>query len=146
MSHLTNDHHTSSGHDGDIAPVLTALDIFQDSKYGANLPVTHIAEDRIWRTSMVMPMGGRITLERLQCTETPTSSISQGAFVRININDDIVRLAECDGGPGKSCPLDQFVERVRRRRGEVGKFVDICGTNEEDTGITFLKQPNHDEL
>jgi acid phosphatase len=118
----------SSVHDGDIAPVLTALNIFSDPKYGAHLPVTHIAEDRTWRTSMVMPMGGRITFERLQCNDdTSKNSSSQGTFVRININDDVLQLPDCHDSPGDSCPIDQFVERVRKRRAQVSGFVDVCG-------------------
>ncbi|KAJ5969105.1 hypothetical protein N7501_005353 [Penicillium viridicatum] len=53
-------------HDGDIAPFLTALGIFT----GDNelLPTTHIAADREWRISPILPMGARVTLERLSCS------------------------------------------------------------------------------
>lgn len=127
-----------SVHDGDIAPVLTALDIFSDPKYGTSLPVTHVAEDRVWRTSTVMPMGGRIIFERLHCENTSSSPGED--FVRININDDVVPLPDCHSGPGKSCPLHTFVKRINDQRVRVGNFVDICETDREDTGLTFLKQ------
>lgn len=131
----------SSVHDGDIAPVLTALDLFRDAKYDPNLPVTHIAKDRKWRVSNVMPMGGRLTLERLRCKESPNSP--GNAFVRININDGVIPLPDCDSGPGKSCPLDQLISRIHEKKAQVGEFTDVCGTGEVDTGITFLRQPDN---
>ncbi|KAE8551591.1 hypothetical protein EYB25_005481 [Talaromyces marneffei] len=131
-------------HDGDIAPMLTALHIFDDPKYGNHLPVTHIAEDRVWKTSTVMPMGGRITFERLRCGE---SIEGQDLFVRININDDIVPLPNCHNGPGESCPLDRFVKMVHKRRHQVGRFEDVCGTKEQETtGLSFLRQPSYHSL
>ncbi|KAF3017972.1 acid phosphatase pho5 [Penicillium rubens] len=51
-------------HDGDIAPFLTALGIFTGDK---KLLPTHIAANREWRISPVLPMGARITIERLSC-------------------------------------------------------------------------------
>lgn len=132
-----------SVHDGDIAPMLTALNIFNDPKYGHYLPVTHIAEDRVWRTSTVMPMGGRITFERLHCDD----SLGEDLFVRININDDIVPLPDCHDGPGGSCPLGQFVKMVHERRARVGRFDGVCGTKEQrTTGLSFLKQPSYRSL
>jgi acid phosphatase len=118
--------------------MLTALGIFDDPKYRNHLPVTHVAEDRVWRTSTVMPMGGRITFERLHCE---TSIEGEGLFVRININDDIVPLPKCHDGPGGSCSLDRFVKMVHKRKGQVGTFHDVCETKEQETtGLTFLRQ------
>lgn len=127
-------------HDGDIAPFLTALDIFKDSKYDPALPTTHIAEDRVWRTSTVMPMGGRITLERLNCQSSTGSVDDEEFFIRVNINDGIVPLPYCRSGPGKSCPLKQFVEFVQQRRAKVGEFGDVCGLEGDVGRITFLHQ------
>jgi acid phosphatase len=129
----------SSVHDGDIAPVLTALDLFQDAKYDPNLPVKHIAKDRKWRVSTVVPMGGRLTLERLHCM----SNSSEEVFVRININDGVIPLPDCHSGPGKSCPLDQFIGKIQEKKAQVGEFANVCGTSGIDTGITFLRQPGN---
>ncbi|KAJ6179828.1 hypothetical protein N7519_010289 [Penicillium mononematosum] len=52
-------------HDGDIAPFLTALGIFTGDK---KLLPTHIAANREWRISPVLPMGARVTVERLSCS------------------------------------------------------------------------------
>ncbi|KAI1944376.1 hypothetical protein LOZ12_004235 [Ophidiomyces ophidiicola] len=102
-------------HDGDIAPMLAALEIFNDAE---PLPTTHIAWNRKWKTSQVMPMGGRVIFERLRCRveeskRTASSDDSTSSFLRININDGIVPLPGCRSGPGASCSLAEFGERVR---------------------------------
>lgn len=92
-----------------------------------------------------MPMGGRITFERLSCSDSTRGE--EDLFVRININDNIVPLPGCHGGPGGSCPLDDFVKMVHERRARVGRFDDVCGTKgQETTGLTFLKQPSYQSL
>ena len=45
--------------------MLAALDIMHSPTH---LPVTHRPPTRAWRTSQVVPMGGRIILERLTCS------------------------------------------------------------------------------
>ncbi|KAF2465895.1 phosphoglycerate mutase-like protein [Lindgomyces ingoldianus] len=119
-------------HDGDIAPMITALDIINDDEH---LPITHIPSSRKWRKSQVSPMGGRIIFELLSC------GTQQNHFVRININDGITTIPECDGGPGSSCPLAEFRDRVKRKGEEVGHFREKCGLDDEaPERITFLHQ------
>lgn len=129
-------------HDGDISPMLTALNIFPDSTH---LPVTHIAKGRKWRTSQVSPMGARIIFERLACRKSTSPSQEEespsGAFIRININDGIVALPGCDSGPGHSCPLSEFQAHVARRGTELGDFRQKCGLSDDmPDRITFLHQ------
>ncbi|OMP84662.1 3-phytase B [Diplodia seriata] len=125
----------SSVHDGDIVPMLAALDIFHDK---ADLPITRRADDRVWKTSQVTPMGGRITFERLSCpeSESPTQ-----AYVRININDGVVPMPGCDSGPGRSCPLPDFAAKIKNRGVELGDFRAKCGLGDDmPDRITFLHQ------
>ncbi|KAH9864973.1 hypothetical protein IAQ61_008919 [Plenodomus lingam] len=123
-------------HDGDIAPMLTALDIVNDEKH---LPTTHIHHDRKWRKSQISPMGGRIIFELLSCDIRDRAGPQK--FVRLNINDGITAIPDCNSGPGKSCPLAQFAERTRKRGVEVGNFKEVCGLEEDAADrITFLCQ------
>ncbi|KAJ4982848.1 histidine acid phosphatase [Stagonosporopsis vannaccii] len=141
-------------HDGDIAPMITALGVINDEQH---LPTTHIAHDRKWRKSQVSPMGGRIILELLSCRANDelsesldTRSTSQGEnstreavdkFVRVNINDGITALPDCQSGPGKSCPLFQFIARTEKQGEAAGDFVELCGLEEGTADrITFLHQ------
>lgn len=89
----------SSVHDGDIAPLLSALDIMHDDEL---LPDSYVATNRNWQTSQVTPMGGRIIFERLSCHDQSFSDVSR-AYVRLNINDGIVAIPGCAQGPGHSC-------------------------------------------
>jgi len=108
-------------------------------------------------------MAGRAILELLSCSPnaapTPPSSYprnflqpfsippqtplkqQEGKFIRLNINDGIVPLRGCDGGPGGSCELGDFVKRVKEREEEVGTFGEVCGLGEESPGgVDFLHQ------
>ncbi|KAI9787880.1 MAG: acid phosphatase pho5 [Peltula sp. TS41687] len=130
-------------HDGDIIPMIAALQLFPSSH---DLPVTHVDRNRTWRTSQLTPMGGRVIFERLSCRSTSTSHRHQdkqdnNIYVRINVNDGIVALPGCDGGPGKSCPLGDFANLVRKRGEEVGDFRQVCGLGPDAADrITFLHQ------
>ncbi|KAL8716144.1 MAG: hypothetical protein Q9220_000049 [cf. Caloplaca sp. 1 TL-2023] len=130
-------------HDGDIIPMLAALNLFPSEKL---LPVTHREEKRTWRTSQIVPMNGRIIFERLKCIQPhPKSSqaISNAVehFVRINVNDGIVALPGCSSGPGSSCALEGFLAMVQRRGKEIGDFRDVCGLGDDaPRRITFLHQ------
>jgi acid phosphatase len=123
-------------HDGDIAPMMTALDVINDAEH---LPVTHILHERKWRKSQVSPMGGRIIFELLSC-QTKDSHGSE-KFVRLNINDGITAIPDCQDGPGQSCPLEKFAARTKKRGEEVGDFRDLCGLDEDAVErIEFLHQ------
>ncbi|KAI7339633.1 phosphoglycerate mutase-like protein [Hortaea werneckii] len=140
-------------HDGDITPMLSALELFPQS---IDLPTTHILRNRTWKTSDVIPMGGRIIFERLACA-APQYCWDNAEFgypnhkyctppaeeyhVRINVNDGIVALPGCEDGPGHSCPLETFMGRVSRRATEVGTFAEICGiSGDGHEGLDFLHQ------
>jgi acid phosphatase len=100
-------------------------------------------------------MGGRLIFERLSCAQ-PQECWSNAPFypnhvycepkqydiyVRINVNDGIVPLSGCDSGPGSSCPLAEFLDRVERRGQTTAKFGDICGLREDaPQQISFLHQ------
>jgi acid phosphatase len=94
-----------------------------------------MAANREWRISPVLPMGARITLERLSCPSKLDES-----YVRINVNDRIVPLPFCKSGPGDSCPLNGFVEFVGQRKQEVGDFAERCGLKGDAGRISFLHQ------
>ncbi|KAK4569505.1 hypothetical protein LTR86_003268 [Recurvomyces mirabilis] len=141
-------------HDGDIVPMVTALDLLPHEMQ--HLPATHAPQNRAWQTSQIVPMGGRIIFERLvrgepkQCWDHADygypnhvycSQSTEEHFVRINVNDGVVALPGCDSGPGRSCPLDQFLERIRKKGEEVGDFREVCGLpRSAKAGIEFLHQ------
>ncbi|KAK3684713.1 hypothetical protein LTR37_020007 [Vermiconidia calcicola] len=139
-------------HDGDIVPLLTALDLFPQTP---ELPTTHVLHNRTWRTSDVVPMGGRLVIERLSCA-APRHCWSNAPFypnhvycepqeydtyVRLNVNDGIVALPACQDGPGSSCSLEEFLWLVQKRGSEIDEFKYICGLDEDAADrIMFLHQ------
>lgn len=128
--------------------MLAALDVFQTN----HLPTTHVPHSRKWKTSQIVPMGGRVIFERLSCqspnlrthnhlSEMEDTIKQRSQYVRININDGIVALPNCSSGPGSSCPLTEFLEIVQRRGKEIGDFRDICGLDPDAPArISFLHQ------
>lgn len=130
----------TSGHDGDIIPMLSSLGLFDDDQ---KLPVDRVLTKRNWKTSQIVPMGGRVTFERMTCSSHPGKHDSQdGVFVRFNVNDGIVALPSCATGPGQSCPLDRFMKHVEERGRLGGDFREICGLpRSAPDRLTFLKQP-----
>jgi acid phosphatase len=143
-----------SVHDGDIIPVLSVLDLLPVED--GDLPTSHVKRTRSWRTSDLVPMGGRIIIERLvrglpsQCWDHSEfgypnhrycSEDTQEHFVRININDGIVALPWCHDGPGSSCPLEAFLEWTGRKGKRLGDFRTACGLPKSaKAGIEFLHQ------
>jgi len=130
----------SFGHDGDVIPMLSSLGLFDGDP---KLPVDRVLTKRNWKTSQIVPMGGRVTFERMTCTSHPEKHGSQdGVFIRFNVNDGIVALPSCATGPGQSCPLDRFMEHVEERGRLGGDFREICGLPRSTPDrLTFLKQP-----
>ncbi|KAK3648967.1 hypothetical protein LTR56_007099 [Elasticomyces elasticus] len=143
-------------HDGDIIPMLAALDLLPDQ---VDLPVSHLPANRTFRTSDIVPMGGRIIFERLACPAAqacwnkadygypnmvfcePYDAGKEDYFVRINVNDGIMALAGCDSGPGGSCPLAEFMQRAKERGDYAGDFRKTCGLPKDAKGgISFLHQ------
>ncbi|KAL1304807.1 hypothetical protein AAFC00_003735 [Neodothiora populina] len=82
----------SFAHDGDIIPLLAALDILSPSHNSSSssttndLPTTNVPLNRTWRTSTLVPMHGRVILERLSCFPpvnlNSSSSISSSPSIR----------------------------------------------------------------
>jgi acid phosphatase len=145
----------SFNHDGDIITLLAALDLFPQDPH---LPTTHVQHDRAWRLSDVTPMHGRIALERMTCAvenkcwSNPiypnhvycneySGHDTLETFVRIDVNDAILPMPGCVSGPGGSCPLEEFAERVSKRGKELTSFKEMCGNGEDgEEGIKFLHQ------
>ena len=127
--------------------MITALNVINDPQH---LPATHISHARKFLNSQFSPMCGLIILEVLSCKANRSSSarvkpqenaVFYDRFVRLNINDGITPLPDCNSGPGQSCPLSHFVARTERRGGEVGDFKEVCRLEEGDAeAIFFLKQ------
>lgn len=141
----SNDVYFSFVHDGDIVPVLAALGIFDEASSPTNLPSDHMKSDRHWRTSDVVPMGGRLIFERIGCG-TGQGGAGKEHAIRLFINDGLVDLTKLSLKSSKTdiegaIPLDGFRSFLSQKEHEVGDFREICGLPEDAAGrITFLHQ------
>lgn len=135
----------SFAHDGDVIPFIAATGLYDDE---SPLPVTRIPTDRNWRTSTIVPMGGRVILELLSCPNKDAGAKSTAPpvekFVRLNINDAIIpfKCKDCASGPGQSAPLGRFLAWVKGIGENVPDFREMCGLSKDlPERITFFKQP-----
>lgn len=135
-------------HDGDIVPVVAALGMLDepiDPVTGKMelLPSQSRKWERMWRTSDVVPMGGRVVLERINCDGAlHPYSVEKSIFVRLVINEGHIALGNKTGRLLKwDLTVEEFEEMVEGKRKKFGDFRTVCGIdNEGPKGIDFLHQ------
>ncbi|KAB8271582.1 histidine phosphatase superfamily [Aspergillus minisclerotigenes] len=125
-------------HDNQLNELASLLGVFDDQK---PLASNKMDQDRIYVSSNVNPMRGTIAFERLTCTSGGQST----ANVRILLNDAVYPIPSCRSGPGRSCPVDQYVQYVAQKRKQYGSFASVCGLPEKnittagaDGSVTFF--------
>jgi acid phosphatase len=137
-------------HDSDIVLMLATLGIYNGDELlerkqnerevdGLSyLPTDSIVSNRSWRTSDLVPMGGRIIVERLNCRKS-TSMDQSRAYIRLVINDGITAIG--DSYRNGMATLESFQQLLHDRGEVVGDFREICGLNDSaPNSITFLHQ------
>lgn len=125
-------------HDGDIAPLLSTLELLSEV---SSLPNDHRVDSRKWKTSDVLPMGGRLVLEKVTCNNTGIGNNLKRSYVRMFINDGVVDLEKSmiGGGLAMSVGMKQWAGMVFKKGQEFGNFVEVCGLPEDSAAsINFL--------
>ncbi|ETN40734.1 uncharacterized protein HMPREF1541_05014 [Cyphellophora europaea CBS 101466] len=139
MQPLSKDVYLSFVHDGDIVPLLAALRILdEDGKQ--ELPTDRRSAGRRWKTSDVVPMGGRVLFERIACGHEQDSL---QRFMRLSINDGIVSIPGLTTSPivPYGVPVKDFWKFVEFKLTEYGEFPEVCGLPAGAASrITFLHQ------
>lgn len=83
--------------------------------------------DRLWNTNEIIPFLGHVAVERLECiTQHSLTEADTKPFVRVLLNETPKPLPDCDGGPGGTCALKDFLKYVKRRRDTFGDFEEVC--------------------
>ncbi|KIX10408.1 uncharacterized protein Z518_01490 [Rhinocladiella mackenziei CBS 650.93] len=129
-------------HDGDIVPVLATLEIFNEELVPQKLPANHMKMDRRWRTSDVVPMGGRLIFERITCGKTFKSAATEH-FVRLFINDGLVEVPRQRSVTKikHALRLADFQDFLASQREHFGDFRTVCSLPDDAAdGIRFLHQ------
>lgn len=129
-------------HDGDIIPLVTTLGILEENKSPGFLPNDKSPARRRWKTSNIVPMGGRLVFERVTCHNTGLGGNLRRSYVRLFINDGIVDLAKSMVGSGLSYSVGmaQWKKFVHEKGQKYGSFKEVCGlSGEAPRSITFLQ-------
>ena len=128
--------------------MLAALGIYSGDKFVGSgrsekeadefpyLSTDRIASNRSWKTSDLVPMGGRIVLERLTCERRTDQS---EAYIRLIINDDLVAI----GGQKHKVmtPRSSVLQLLHDKEHIVGRFKETSGLIDSvPDRITFLHQ------
>ncbi len=118
-------------HDLDLFFMFSAIGLFTPSE---DLPTNQFLVDNAYKSSEMVPMGTRLLVERLSCSDSITGA--NGTYVRFNLNDAVIPLKNCTTGPGFSCPLDSYLSYMEERVDTT--YAEACGLdNGTPTNLTF---------
>lgn len=116
--------------DGQISSLAGLTGVFDDQ---APLSGTKRPSTNNWKyiSSRFISMRGTIAFERLNCAVSvntphqPTTTKNE-TYVRIMLNDAVYPVPDCDNGPGKSCLLRTYAEKIAAKYKKAGNWHDAC--------------------
>lgn len=116
----------------EVPPFLaTALGLFNSSSSSAEtFPTDRINFGRAWRMAELIPFLGHIGMEKMTCDASSGADVDENGeaeFVRVIANSAPRPIQNCQGGPGSSCEIHQFVGFVNEGLEKYGDFTGICG-------------------
>ncbi|EXJ72090.1 uncharacterized protein A1O5_04594 [Cladophialophora psammophila CBS 110553] len=146
-NHSSKDVYFSFVHDGDIVPALATLGIFNEPLGLHELPTDRLVTERNWKTSDVVPMGGRLIFERITCqTNGGTTATGPEHAVRLFINDGLTDLTKLTNmvpfTPVEGAVLlESFQNTLSMKGTQLGDFREICSLPDDAPHrIEFLHQ------
>lgn len=92
--------------------LATALGVFTPLQ---PLSPSNIDPNRLYISSRINPMAGRVVFERMTC--------GGGVYVRVRVNDAVYPLRECQSGPGKTCELKEFGKVIKAKVDKAGDLM-----------------------
>ena len=133
-------------HDGDIIPLISVLEILQKAKKAEKLPNDQRLDSRMWKTSDVVPMGGRLIFERVTCSNTGLGQNLQRSYVRLFINDGLFDLQKgyASGGLPYAAGMKEWTNMVSSKSEEIGSYKKICNLPASAPGQISFLQPQYD--
>jgi hypothetical protein len=113
--------------------IATALGLFNSSNaFAEEFPTDRINWSRSWKMAELIPFLGHVGIEKLTCTEVSMDQKEEKEYIRVIANSAPRPIPRCQGGPGASCPFDEFTRIVKRGMEVYGDFDRVCGNDEED--------------
>lgn len=120
-------------HETNILALLTALGVANPP---GNLSWENPEFNSRWRPSELVPMGARVAIERLVCTNATDPKVSE-KYIRMTVNDAVFPHDKCTSGPGFSCPLDKFIEITKGRYPDAITQCGIGANYTQSKNLTF---------
>lgn len=111
--------------------VATALGLFNSSAHCGfdEFPTTYVNWERSWKMSNLIPFLGHVGMEKMTCerqaTHAPNSTVRE-EFIRFIANTAPRPLPLCQGGPGASCPFEEFKKIIAAGNEKYGDFDKVC--------------------
>lgn len=96
------------------------------------MPLDKVNPTRVWKTSEIIPFLGHVSLERMECAaQQDEEDAPAEPYVRIIVNGSPQEQPACHGGPGGSCPLQDFLDLVEKLPGIYGELKEVCQEKDE---------------
>jgi acid phosphatase len=118
--------------DGQMAELVSATGVYDESPVLSGTKRTKSN----YISSHFVSMRGTVGLERLTCAATANTTSSWNGtttttnqtdtYVRILFNDAVYLVPKCQSGPGKSCPLSDYVDFIAEKYAAAGNWHDNC--------------------
>lgn len=104
--------------------IATALGIFNSSSSAIEeFPTDHINWARSWRMSDLIPFLGHVGMEKMTCDSRPGG---KEEFIRVISNTAPRPIPDCQGGPGASCHMNQWVNMIADGAEKYKDYEDVC--------------------
>lgn len=113
-------------HDTDIELFYSSLGIFDTPK---KLSAEKVDIRNNYVHSHVLPMGGRMIIEKYKCGDK--------TYVRFIVNDAVIPIEGCSDGPGFSCELGDFEEFIKKRQEDFSLIKDCKTPDDIPQELTF---------
>ncbi|PSN74696.1 acid phosphatase PHO12 precursor [Corynespora cassiicola Philippines] len=129
----------SFANDGQINQLIAATGVFDNEPH---LPSNQTLENRLFRASRLVPMRGTVAFERLSCAAEGYGN-GTSTYVRVRFNDVVYPIADCESGPGSSCPLGQYKSIIEGKLETAGNYGELCNVTNPDVpgdrnSVTFF--------
>ncbi|KAJ4347154.1 uncharacterized protein N0V89_011092 [Didymosphaeria variabile] len=95
----------------------------------------HAPSSAVHSTPTVAP--GYATGDAPHKRDNSTNPAPSSTYIRIILNDVVYPVANCNDGPGSSCPLSQYQKLVKDKLAKAGSFTKFCNT----TNAAFSGEP-----
>lgn len=109
--------------DNQIAEMTAAMGIFDNED---PLPINRVPGNHLYNIAHWITMRGTVAFETLNCQIGSGHHSANETYIRVLFNDAVYPIANCHGGPGKSCLLSDYLAFIQKKSKAAGNWIDYC--------------------